>query len=98
MPAQLRRRAGEIASPTEAQEGDYDLVVVGSPTWWLTTNMPIRSFEVACRKAILAGKPFAAASISRRYYKGNLKDVKKLVRRTAERGSTRRTSSLPAAR
>ncbi len=79
LPAQLRRRTGEIRIPQEAREGDYELVVVGSPTWWLTTNMPIRSYlKSPAAKAILGGKPFAVASVSRRYYKGNLKDVKKL--------------------
>src|SRR3954471_8328455 len=44
LPAQLRRATGEIRIPDGAREGDYDLVCVGSPTWWLTTCMPIRSF------------------------------------------------------
>src|SRR5712671_5420295 len=42
LPAQLRRATGEIRVPEEAK-GDYDLVCIGSPTWWLTTSMPIRS-------------------------------------------------------
>ncbi len=79
LPAQLRRTTGEIRIPPEAREGDYDLVVVGSPTWWLTTNIPIRSYlKSSAARAILAGKPFAAASVSRRYYRGNLKDIKRL--------------------
>src|SRR4029077_6954151 len=44
LPAQLRRATGEIRIPDEAREGKYDLVCIGSPTWWLTTCMPIRSF------------------------------------------------------
>ena len=80
LPAQLRRKTGEIRIPEEAQSGDYDLVVFGSPTWWLTTNMPIRSYlSSPAAKTILGGKPFAAASVSRRYYKGNLKDIKRLA-------------------
>jgi flavodoxin len=76
---QRRRKTGEIRIPPEAQEGDYDLVVFGSPTWWLTTNMPIRSYlESPEARKVMAGKPFAAASVSRRYWKGNIKDIKKL--------------------
>jgi flavodoxin len=76
---QRRRKTGEIGIPPEAQEGDYDLVVFGSPTWWLTTNMPIRSYLVSPEaRKVMAGKPFAAASVSRRYWKGNIKDIKKL--------------------
>ena len=79
LPAQLRRATGEIRIPQEAQGGDYDLVVFGSPTWWLTTNMPIRSYLKSPAAAkILDGKPFAAFSVSRRYWKGNIKDIRKL--------------------
>src|SRR3954447_5823916 len=41
---QLRRATGEIRVPDVVTQGTYDLVCIGSPTWWLTTNMPIRSF------------------------------------------------------
>ncbi len=78
LPAQLRRKIGDIQIPPEAREGDYDLIVIGAPTWWLTTCMPVRSYlhdPAAAR--ILSGKPFAAFSTSRRYYKNNLKTIKK---------------------
>lgn len=79
LPAQLRRKTGEIRIPPEAQEGNYDLVLFGSPTWWLTTNMPIRSYlKSPAARAILKGKPFAAASVSRRYWRGNMKGVRTL--------------------
>ena len=88
---QRRRKTGEIGIPPEAQQGDYDLVVFGSPTWWLTTCMPVRSYlESPAAKAVLDGKPFAGVSVSRRYYKGNLGDIKKLARRPAARGWVRR--------
>ena len=78
LPAQLRRKTGEIRIPPEAQDGDYDLVVIGSPTWWLTTCMPVRSYlHDPAAKSVLEGKPFAAYSTSRRYYKGNLKTIRK---------------------
>ena len=77
--AQRMRKTGEIRIPEEAQGGDYDLVVIGSPTWWLTTNMPIRSYlKSPAAKTVLDGKPFAAFSVSRRYWKGNMQDVRKL--------------------
>jgi len=41
---QLRRATGEIHVPEIVAEGEYDLVCLGSPTWWLTTSMPVRSF------------------------------------------------------
>ena len=82
LPSQLRRKTGEIGIPAEAQDGDYDLVVFGSPTWWLTTNMPVRSYlESPAAKTTLDGRPFAAASVSRRYWKGNIKGIRKLGER-----------------
>ena len=83
LPAQARRKTGEIGIPPEAQAGDYDLVVFGSPTWWLTTNMPVRSYlESPAAKQVLDGKPFAAASISRRYWKGNINGIRTLGERS----------------
>src|SRR5215475_13946920 len=78
--AQLRHKTGEIRIPPEAESGDYDLVLLASPTWWFQTSMPIRSYLVSpAAKAVLSGKPFATASISRRYYSINLRQQKKLA-------------------
>jgi menaquinone-dependent protoporphyrinogen IX oxidase len=79
MPAQLRGATGEISIPDEARDGDYDLVVIGSPTWWIKTSVPIRSYlksDVAGR--ILKGTPFAAFVVCRRYWGFNLRAVRKL--------------------
>jgi hypothetical protein len=79
LPSQLRRAKGEIRIPDEAARGDYDLVVVGSPTWWLTTSMPIRSYLVAPEaRAVFDGKAFASYVVCRRYWGNNQKTVKRL--------------------
>ncbi|GAA4360592.1 flavodoxin family protein [Angustibacter luteus] len=79
LPAQLRRATGEIRIPEEAQRGGYDLVCVGSATWWLTTCMPIRSFLKAdSTKALLSSTPFGAYVVCRRYWKSNLKSVRRM--------------------
>jgi flavodoxin len=79
LPAQLRHKTGAIGIPPEAQSGDYDLVVLTSPTWWFQTSMPIRSYlESPEAKTVLSGKPFACVSVSRRYYSINLGQQKKL--------------------
>ena len=86
LPAQLRHKTGEIVIPPEAQTGDYDLVLLASPTWWFQTSMPMRSYlESPEGKAILNGKPFACASVSRRYYGINLGQMKKLGERNGGR-------------
>jgi len=79
LPAQLRRATGEIRVPPKAEGGDYDLVVIGSPTWWLTTCMPIRSYLKSDAAAnLLRGRSVAAFVVCRRYWKNNLRTVKKL--------------------
>ena len=86
LPAQLRHKTGEIVIPPEAQAGDYDLVVIASPTWWFQTSMPIRSYlESAGAKTVLSGKPFACASISRRYFSINLGQQRRLGERNGGR-------------
>ena len=79
LPAQTRRASGEIRTPEAVRNGDYDLICIGSPTWWRTTNMPMRSFlrsEEAGK--LLAGTPFAAFVVCRRYWRDNFKTVRKL--------------------
>ena len=84
--AQLRHKTGEIRVPPEAEQGDYDLVVLASPTWWFQTSMPIRSYlESPGARKVLQGKPFACASISRRYYSINLGQQKKLAEKDGGR-------------
>ncbi len=78
-PAQLRRKTGEIRIPDAAREGDYDLICFGSPTWFFTTNMPLRSYLKSKEAGrVLAGKRFAAFAVCRRYWSINLKEVRKL--------------------
>ena len=79
IPAELRRATGEIRIPEEAISREYDLVCVGSPTWWLSTSVPIRSFlESEAAGRLLDRQHFAAFVVCRRYWRHNLKTVKKL--------------------
>jgi flavodoxin len=75
---QLRQKTCEIGIPEAAREGEYDLVVFGSPTWFFRTAMPLRSYLVSDEaKAIVAGKPFSAYVVCRRYWNWNLREVKR---------------------
>jgi menaquinone-dependent protoporphyrinogen IX oxidase len=77
-PAQLRGATGEIEIPAAAREGDYDLVIIGSPTWFFRQSVPIRSYlKSEEAKRILNGKRFTAFVVCRRYWNTNLKSVKK---------------------
>src|SRR3954463_7559015 len=79
LPAQVRRSTGQIRVPDAAREGDYDLVCFGSPTWFFTTNMPLRSYLKSAEAGkVLAGKRFGAYVVCRRYWSVNLKEVRKL--------------------
>ena len=79
LPAQTRHATGEIKIPDTVTSGHYDLVIFGSPTWWLTTSIPIRSFLKSPEAdKLLSGTSFATFVVCRRYYGFNLKTVKKL--------------------
>jgi menaquinone-dependent protoporphyrinogen IX oxidase len=79
-PAQLRAATGEILIPPEAQSGDFDLICVGSPTWFFRPSVPIRSFLKSDEAGgLLEGKHFAVFVVCRRYWSINLKAVKKLA-------------------
>jgi flavodoxin len=80
IPPELFHSTGKIRIPDVVTEREYDLVCIGSPTWWLSTNVPIRSFlesETAAR--VFKGKRFAVAVICRRYWRHNLKTVRRLA-------------------
>jgi hypothetical protein len=79
IPAQLRGATGEISIPDTARDGDYDLICIGSPTWWMKTSVPIRSYlKSDAGSRILDGKRFAAFVVCRRYWGINLRAVRKL--------------------
>ena len=79
IPAQLRGATGEIEIPEAASEGDYDLICIGSPTWWMKTSMPIRSYLTSsAARTVLRDRRFAAFVVCRRYWGFNLRAVKRL--------------------
>jgi hypothetical protein len=79
IPAELRHRPATIGIPDLVTDDEYDFVFIGSPTWWLSTNVPIRSFlESDAAARLLRGKEFAAAVCCRRYWKHNIKTVKRM--------------------
>jgi hypothetical protein len=81
IPAEIFRKTGEISIPEEAKKGDYDLVCIGAPTWWLSTDLPMRSYlESDAAAAVLAGgTAYAPVVVCRRYFGHNLRTVKKLA-------------------
>jgi menaquinone-dependent protoporphyrinogen IX oxidase len=78
--AQKRGETGEIKIPDTARDGDYDLICIGSPTWWQTVSMPMRSYlkSDAARK-VLFDKPFAVFVVCRQYWRENLEAVRELA-------------------
>lgn len=77
--AQSRGATGEIRIPDAVRDGDYDLICIGSPTWWRTVSMPLRSFlETAEARNLIADKPFAVFVVCRRYWRENFQAVREL--------------------
>jgi len=80
LPAQTLRATGQIRTPDEVRGSDYDLICIGSPTWWRTVSMPLRSFLTSHEaRPLLDGKPFAVFVVCRRYWRENLNAVRKLA-------------------
>jgi menaquinone-dependent protoporphyrinogen IX oxidase len=80
LPAQTRGATGEIRIPEDARDADYDLVCIGSPTWWRAPSMPIRSFlKSDDARKLLAGTPFAVFVVCRHYWRENFTEVRKLA-------------------
>jgi hypothetical protein len=79
IPAELRRRPAQIGIPGIVTEREHDFVVIGAPTWWLTTDVPVRSFlESDAAAKVLKVKPFTGAVCCRRYWNHNLKTVRRM--------------------
>ncbi|MFC7752686.1 flavodoxin family protein [Tsukamurella soli] len=80
LPAQVRRADARVAVPDVVREGGFDLVCIGSPTWWSTASLPIRSFlrSTDARK-LLARRQFAVFVVCRDSWRGNLAAVRRLA-------------------
>jgi menaquinone-dependent protoporphyrinogen IX oxidase len=78
--AQKRNETGEIQTPDSVRDGDYDLILIGSPTWWDNVSMPLRSFLKSDEaRKLLSGKPFAVFVVCRTFWRNNLEAVRELA-------------------
>jgi menaquinone-dependent protoporphyrinogen IX oxidase len=78
--AQKRNETGEIQTPDTVRDGDYDLILIGSPTWWDNVSMPLRSFLKSDEAGkVLSGKPFAVFVVCRTFWRENLQAVRELA-------------------
>lgn len=86
LPAQTRGVTGDIRTPEVVRTGGYDLICIGSPTWWDTVSMPLRSFLVSHEaRPLLDGTPFAVFVVCRRKWRKNLAGVRKLAEKKGGR-------------
>lgn len=86
LPPQTLKATGEIRTPDEVRCGDYDLVCIGSPTWWRDVSMPLRSFLKSDEAGpLLNGTSFVVFVVCRRYWRENLKSVRKLAEKAGGR-------------
>lgn len=86
LPAQTLQRTGDIRTPDAVRTGDYDLICIGSPTWWDTVSMPLRSFLMSHEaRNLLENKRFAVFVVCRRKWRKNLRGVRKLAEKKGGR-------------
>lgn len=80
LPAQTLQKTGDIKTPDAVRTNDYDLICIGSPTWWDTVSMPLRSFLKSHEaRNLLEDKPFAVFVVCRAKWRKNLAGVRKLA-------------------
>jgi hypothetical protein len=78
--AQKRNETGQIQTPDTVRDADYDLILIGSPTWWDNVSMPLRSFLKSDEAGkLLSGKPFAVFVVCRTFWQANLEGVRELA-------------------
>ena len=77
---QVLGKTGAVRVPEEILSGDYDLICLGSPTWWFNPAMPVVSFlKSSSASKVLAGKRFAVFAVCRKLWWNNMRRVKKLA-------------------
>ena len=61
-------------------EADFDLICIGSPTWWFHPAMPVSSFlKTSAAGQLMRSKRFAVFAVCRKLWWNNLRIVKKLA-------------------
>lgn len=86
LPAQTLQKTGDIRTPDAVRTGDYDLICIGSPTWWDTVSMPLRTFLTSHEaRNLLEGTPVAVFVVCRRKWRKNLSGVRKLAEKKGAR-------------
>ncbi len=77
---QLLGRVGQVSVPQEIVEQHFELICIGSPTWWLKPAMPIVSFlNTNSARRLLDGRSFAVFVVCRALWRFNLSKVRKLA-------------------
>lgn len=88
IPPQLLDRRCDITVPPHitAASASYDLICIGSPTWWLLPALPISSFlHGESARRLLEGRPFAVFAVARSLWWLNAWRVAALARRCGGR-------------
>ncbi|MEO8494133.1 MAG: flavodoxin family protein [Planctomycetota bacterium] len=75
-------KTGDVRVREEVLAKEYDLICIGSPTWWFNPAMPIVSFlKSPAAGKLLDGKRFAVFTVCRKAWWNNMRNVKKLARK-----------------
>jgi hypothetical protein len=88
IPPQMLERPCDISVPQHitAASASYDLICIGSPTWWLMPALPISSFlHGESARRLLEGRPFAVFAVARSLWRLNAWRVAALARRCGGR-------------
>ena len=78
VPLQLFGGSAKIEYEESALGQEYDLICIGSPTWWFYPALPLATFLKSEAAAELLGeRPFAVFTVCRKFWGANYRSVKK---------------------
>ncbi|MCA9120137.1 MAG: flavodoxin family protein [Planctomycetaceae bacterium] len=79
---QLLGQTAEIKFDEQLLDAEYDLVCIGSPTWWFYPAVPITSFlKLPAASKVLRGSRFAVFTVCRAFWWVNYRTVRRLATR-----------------
>jgi hypothetical protein len=75
----LRERPVPVRFDESVLDEDWDLVLIGSPTWLTSPAQPVSSFlQTPAARHLLAGRPFGVFVVCRGFWRRNRTRVRRL--------------------
>ena len=86
IPVQLLGKTGQVRVDEQALAQNYDLICIGSPTWWFYPALPVGSMlKSESAPPLFDARRFAVFTVCRAFWGANLRSVKRLATKAGGR-------------